>query len=205
MRCSQRALLSRGLLFYARTRLFRPLPFPSSYVSPSPHPAAIAPAAPVTELGVVRRFLAFPVKAIIPISPEDLGGPSVTVDAEDFEVLAERAQVVLAQFDPIPSSVRWFDTHELMYCQQQHAPDTIKVIRKATEDERKRYRVVLWIQGDEIPECCGQPMFFVGQIDDDFICTERPEGAKLWWHDQASFYVFTCSQCLECKAVGQQM
>ena len=144
-------------------------------------------------------------KAIIPISPEDLGGSSVTVDAEDFEVLADRAHVVLVQFDPLPSEVRWFDTYELMFCQRQHAPDTIKVIRKATEDERKRYRVPLWIQGDEVPECCGQPMFFVGQIDDDFICTEPPEGAKLWWHDKASFYVFTCSQCLECKAVGQQM
>ncbi len=29
-------------------------------------------------------------------------------------------------------------------------------------------------------------------------------GAKRWWHDQASFYVFTCSQCLESKAIGQQ-
>jgi hypothetical protein len=145
------------------------------------------------------------VKAIIPISPEDLGGPSVTADADEFEVFAKRQQIVLVQFDPIPSEVRWFDTHELMFCQRQHDPDTIKVIRKATEDERKLYRVVLWIQGDEIPECCGRPMFFVGQIDDDLVCTERPEGAKLWWHDQASFYVFTCSQCLECKAVGQQM
>ena len=33
---------------------------------------------------------------------------------------------------------------------------------------------------------------------------DLPPGAKLWWHDAASFYVFTCSQCLECKAVGQQ-
>ena len=55
MRCSQRALLSRWLRFYARTRPVRPIFFPSSYVSPSLHPAAIAPAAPVAELGVVRR------------------------------------------------------------------------------------------------------------------------------------------------------
>ena len=54
MRCSQRALLSRWLRFYARTRLVRPISFSSSYVSPSPHPAAIAPAAPVGELGFVR-------------------------------------------------------------------------------------------------------------------------------------------------------
>lgn len=78
------------------------------------------------------------------------------------------------------------------------------MIRKATEDERRSFRIPLWIQGDEIPECCGRPMHFVGQLDDDRICMERPEGAKLWWHDKASFYVFTCAQCLECKAVGQQ-
>lgn len=52
---------------------------------------------------------------------------------------------------------------------------------------------------------CSRPMFFVGQIDDDRICMEPPAGAELWWHDKASFYVFTCSKCLECKAVGQQM
>ena len=37
-------------------------------------------------------------------------------------------------------------------------------------------------------------MFFVGQLDDDSICMERPEGADLWWYDKASFYVFTCSK-----------
>ena len=56
MRCSQRALLSRWLLFYARARFVRATLFPSSYVLPSPHHAAIAPAAPVAELGVVRRL-----------------------------------------------------------------------------------------------------------------------------------------------------
>ncbi len=66
------------------------------------------------------------------------------------------------------------------------------------------FRIPLWIQGEEVPECCGRAMHFVGQIDDDRICTEPPIGAKLWWHDGASFYVFTCSQCLACKAVGQQ-
>jgi hypothetical protein len=47
-------------------------------------------------------------------------------------------------------------------------------------------------------------MEFVGQIDDDVICTERPSDARMWWRHRASFYVFTCSQCLQCKAVGQQ-
>jgi len=91
-----------------------------------------------------------------------------------------------------------------MYCQQQHDPNVIKVIREATIDELKLFRVPLWIQGDETPQCCGRPMQFVGQIDDDRLCTEPPENAKMWWHDVASFYVFTCSQCLECKVIGQQ-
>jgi hypothetical protein len=126
------------------------------------------------------------------------------MEAEFFQVLAQRERVVLIEFNSRPIGVDWFDEFELLYCQQQHDPGTIKVIRKATEDERKLYRIPLWIQGEDIPLCCGQPMFFVGQIDDNVICTEPPSGAKFWWHDGASFYVFTCSQCLECKAVGQQ-
>ena len=55
MHCSQRALLSRWLRFYARTHPVRAILFPSSYVSPSPHPAATAPRYAVAELGVVRR------------------------------------------------------------------------------------------------------------------------------------------------------
>ena len=129
----------------------------------------------------------------------------MTADADSFEVLAERDKIVLVEFIDLPVEVSWFDTFELMYCQRQHDPDTIKVIRKATEEERKLFRVPLWIQGDDVPECCGHPMFFVGQIDDDTICIERPTDAKMWWHDKASFYVFTCSQCLESKVVGQQM
>ena len=143
-------------------------------------------------------------KAIIPLSPEDLGGPSVTADADCFEVLADRDEVVLIEFVARPPEAVWFDTHELMYCQRQHDPNTVKVVRKATADERRKFRVPLWIQGEEVPECCGRPMFFVGQIDDDVICTERPKDANMWWHDGASFYVFTCSRCLESKAVGQQ-
>ena len=61
-----------------------------------------------------------------------------------------------------------------------------------------------WIQGKQKPKCCKQEMFFVGQIDDNHICNEAPEDAKLWWHDFASFYVFTCSKCLKVKAIGQQ-
>src|SRR5262245_59585489 len=143
-------------------------------------------------------------KALIPHAPERLDGPFVTADDAGFDVLAARDAAVIIEFHSLPEGIDWFDTFELLYCQRQHDPRAVKVIRKATDDERRLFRIPLWIQGDEVPECCGQPMHFVGQLDDDRICMERPEGAKLWWHDVASFYVFTCSQCLRCKAVGQQ-
>jgi hypothetical protein len=143
-------------------------------------------------------------KALIPQSPERLGGPFVTADDDRFEVLASRDKTVIIEFHSRPDDVDWFDDFEMLFCQRQHDPDTVKVVRKATDEERRLFRIPLWIQGDDVPNCCGRPMHFVGQIDDDHICTERPDGAKLWWHDVASFYVFTCSQCLECKAVGQQ-
>lgn len=143
-------------------------------------------------------------KAIIPLSPQDPGGAFVTVADDDFEVLARKDRICLVEFIELPDAITWFAEFELMYCQVQHDGETFKVIRAATEDERTRYRVPLWIQDEEIPECCGQPMCFVGQIDDDLLCTEPPEGAELWWHDAASFYVFTCPKCLGVKAVGQQ-
>ena len=145
------------------------------------------------------------IKALIPFSNDALGGPFASADDDQFEILGRRDGAVLVEFIDLPSGIAWFDTFELMYCQEQHHAGTIKVIRKATEQERVLFRVPLWIQGEEVPECCGRPMFFVGQIDDDRICMEPPSGAKMWWHDKASFYVFTCAQCLECKAIGQQM
>lgn len=143
-------------------------------------------------------------KALIPRTPEHLGGPFVTADSDLFEVLAARDEVVIIEFHSPPAGVDWFDTFEFLYCQRQRDQETVKVIRKATEEERRIFRIPLWIQGEDVPECCGLPMHFVGQLDDHCICLERPAGAKLWWHDKASFYVFTCAQCLECKAVGQQ-
>jgi hypothetical protein len=143
-------------------------------------------------------------KAIIPLDPQNLGGDSHTLDESYFEVLAERDKTVLIEFHSIIPPITWVENFDLMYCQRQHDLETIKVIRKATDEERKKFRVPLWIQGDDVPVCCGKPMYFVGQIDDDHICTERPPDAKLWWHDAASFYVFTCSQCLGVKAEGQQ-
>ena len=116
--------------------------------------------------------------------------------------MKEKASLV--EFHALPPQIEWFGVFELMYCQAQHDASVFKVIRKATEEERRQFRVPLWIQGDDIPLCCGRAMFFVGQIDDDTLCTERPQEARMWWHDAASFYVFTCSQCLRVAALGQQ-
>ena len=80
----------------------------------------------------------------------------------------------------------------------------MQVLSIASVDDRRRWRVPTFIQDPDIPDCCGRPMSFVGQIDDNLICTDPPVGAELWWHDAASFYVFTCPICLECKAIGQQ-
>ena len=100
MRCSQRALLSRWLRFYARTRPVRPIFFPSSYVSLSLHPAAIAPAAPVAELGVVRRHLTRPVKrkislllavAVIAVAAAYFFQPDRSIDYASFQPRLEAA------------------------------------------------------------------------------------------------------------------
>ena len=141
---------------------------------------------------------------LIPRSPEKLAGPFVEADKEDFEILAKRDKAPIVEFHALPEGVEWFEDFEFMYCEEQDDAKTVKVIRKATVEEVKLFRVPVWIQDEDVPECCGRPMHFVGQIDDELICTERPKGAKLWWHDTASFYVFTCSKCLKCKAVGQQ-
>lgn len=143
-------------------------------------------------------------KVLIPSSSDALGGPFIEAGEDCFRVLGRREKSVIIEFYATPDGVTWFDDFEMIYCQQQHDPEVVKAIRKATETERKLFRIPLWIQGEEVPECCNQPMHFVGQIDDDRICTEPPDNAKLWWHDIASFYVFTCAQCLECKAIGQQ-
>ena len=71
-------------------------------------------------------------KAIIPLSPENLGGAFATADGDEFELLARDDKSALVEFTSLPSAVGWFGTHELTYCQVQHNGDTIKVIRVAT-------------------------------------------------------------------------
>jgi hypothetical protein len=92
-----------------------------------------------------------------------------------------------------------------LYVGVEEQPAHLKVYRHATAEEVKRVRAPEWIQVVDHPECCGRAMFFVGQLWDNELCGEEPPpDARLWWHDRATFLVFTCGQCLGCKAVGQQ-
>ena len=135
--------------------------------------------------------------------PEDLsklGGPFVLGQAEMISLRGDRGVGCLTF---VERKLSWLDDFEHFVFQM--LPDgKRKAIRKATGGDIKTFRVPIWIQGEEIPICCGSEMVFVGQLDDNVICTERPPDAKMWWHDVTSFYVFTCPQCLECAAVGQQ-
>jgi len=115
-------------------------------------------------------------QAVIPIEPDDPEGMAVTLDDSHFRVLSDRGKVVIIEFHSLAESIDWFDDFDLMYCERQPGADIIKVIREATDEERRKYRIPLWIQSEETPECCGRPMYFVGQIDDDDLCTEAPPG-----------------------------
>jgi hypothetical protein len=138
----------------------------------------------------------------IPLDPSDSGSAFLPGKAV---VLAEREGRGVAEIDELDEqAVGWLEEFDKVYFQVLGDGKTLKAVRKATDEDIKKYRVPIWIQDEEIPSCCGRPMNFVGQLDDNTLCTERPVDAKMWWHDAASFYVFTCSQCLSVQAVGQQ-
>jgi hypothetical protein len=135
--------------------------------------------------------------------PEDPANPERSLVAGEAEQVSLREDRGVGTLMSVESKLTWLDDFE-HFVFQVLADGTRKAIRKATTEDIKKFRVPIWIQGEAVPICCGREMVFVGQIDDNEICTERPDGAKLWWHDVASFYVFTCPQCLGCEAVGQQ-
>ena len=139
----------------------------------------------------------------IPLDPSDLGGEFLLGKAV---VLAERDGRGVAEIEELDDqqAVGWLEEFDKVYFQGLRDGTMLKAVRKATDEDIKQFRVPIWIQDEEVPSCCGRPMMFVGQLDDNTLCTERPTDAKLWWHDAASFYVFTCSQCLSVQAVGQQ-
>jgi len=138
---------------------------------------------------------------ILPESIDNIDGPAAIAEVE---ILALKNDRGLARILSVDRPLQWIDDFEAVEFNVHSDGVTYTAFKKATEEDYRRYRVPLWIQGDEVPICCDKEMIFVGQIDDDSICTEAPEGAKLWWHDKASFYVFSCSNCLTTTAVGQQ-
>ena len=138
---------------------------------------------------------------LLPESLENPGGPTVVAEVE---ILALKNDRGLARVLSVEHPLSWIQDFEAVEFSVLHDGSTFKAFRKASEQDYRSYRVPLWIQGDEVPMCCDLEMVFIGQIDDDTICTEPPVGAKLWWHDKASFYVFTCPKCLSVSAVGQQ-
>ena len=138
---------------------------------------------------------------LVPRSLGALGGPFVEGTADLRALKTGRGlATVVSLSEPVP----WLKEFDAVCVQLTRDGRTLKAFRLATPDDYRHFRVPIWIQGDDVPLCCDRPMIFVGQIDDDKLCTEPPADARLWWHDAASFYVFTCGQCLAVKAVGQQ-
>lgn len=137
---------------------------------------------------------------LFPNSLESLGGPFVNGRAEINAQCDDRG-IGCVTF--LESSLNWIGDFDFFVFQV--LPDgRRKAIRQALQEDITKFRVPVWIQDEEVPICCDREMVFVGQINDDQLCTERPDGATMWWHDAASFYVFTCPSCLSVMAVGQQ-
>ena len=147
----------------------------------------------------------FPIR--IPLVEGDFRGKSTLAMANICSSVSNAA-IGANEFIAVPFDrsqiVEWCGDFEPLYSRFDVDGQTLIAIRKATDEDYKRLRVPTFIQSNEWPMCCGRSMQFVGQIDDNDICTEPPPDAVFWWHDAASFYVYTCSICLECKAIGQQ-
>lgn len=149
---------------------------------------------------------------VVPIDLKNPDSPSVRATgafdpveswlADENGLRAMNPWISLSKEDA--AKVRWLLEAELLLVRLDQKQKLARVVGQTTRDEARRYRVPLWVQSKEAPECCGMFMNFVGQIDDETLCEHAPPGAVLWWHDAASFFVFTCSVCLGVKAVGQQ-
>ncbi len=147
----------------------------------------------------------FPLR--IPSVKGKLRGPSVMAKGRIVSTVSQSAidaneHIVIAFHGEW--AAKWCEAFDRLLCAFEADGVTLVAIRKATDADDERLRAPSFIQSDEWPVCCKRSMSFVGQIDDETVADDPPPGAKLWWHDAASFYVFTCPVCLECKAVGQQ-
>src|SRR5438105_1073990 len=97
-----------------------------------------------------------------PESLEHGGGPFVRGKAE-INVLRKERGVGCLTF--VERKLAWLDDFEHFVFEL--LPDgTRKAIRKATEEDIRKFRVPIWIQGEAIPICCDREMVFVGQLDD---------------------------------------
>jgi hypothetical protein len=146
-----------------------------------------------------------PSKIIVPLNLDGLESPSVITCDDSFEIVFSNDNILFIEFDTVPGEIDWFESFDKVLCERlPNYADTAIAIRKATNEDCREHRVPRWIQEPEIPRCCGKPMFFIGQFDDYTLAKEGSPDAEVWWHDYASFYIFTCSRCLNVKAIGQQ-
>jgi hypothetical protein len=69
-----------------------------------------------------------------------------------------------------------------------------------------------WIQGDETPECpeCGEPMYFVAQIDSiehrsehNAVMKDPPKHIDFVFSDVGMLYIFYCFDCSQVFALQQ--
>lgn len=148
----------------------------------------------------------FPIR--IPATKGDRNGPSTltrggivsTVTEDDIRV---NRYIARANWLMPNEETRCRGTDRLL-CEFEPDGQTLFALDTVDWKDLPDLRVPRFIQSEEWPMCCGRSMHFVGQIDDGTICDLPPPEANYWWHDAASFYVFTCCLCLECKAIGQQ-
>jgi hypothetical protein len=79
-------------------------------------------------------------KLQIPLSPDKLGGPFALAET-GFTILAERDRAIIVEFSDRPPGIEWFDDFDTLFCPRTHDADTCKVLRKATDEELKRFRI----------------------------------------------------------------
>jgi hypothetical protein len=141
--------------------------------------------------------------ALIPLSPNQLDGPFEVIE-DDFYVVARCDQNLLIEFHEQLECAEWVEEFELVMCEIQPDGESFKLIRMATEDDLKLFRIPEWLQGPETPECCGQPMHFVEQTFEDEICDDDCTDAELECSEVVARYDFYCKQCSECQVVTQE-
>lgn len=143
----------------------------------------------------------------IPANPyKTLRGRGVATRGSILSTVSERSirqnRYILKPFDLRDEQEVWCTSTDRLLCAWEDG--RFVALDHATEAEERELRAPRFVQSDRWPLCCGRSMQFVGQLDENSIAAERPPGAKLWWHDAGSFYIFTCAVCLECKSFGLQ-